>query len=117
MNMPFDADYADLEVGGEIIPAGSTVMVSVVAANHDPAWFESPDNFMPGSRDHSHLSFGYGIQHCLGPPVARLEGRIAINAALYRYSAMQLGVQAADLEWRPSIRSHGLRSLPVLLKP
>jgi cytochrome P450 len=107
----------DLEVGGEVIPAGSTVMVSVAAANHDPARFESPDNFMPGSRDHSHLSFGYGIHHCLGAPLAWLEGRIAINAALHRYPAMQLGVPATDLQWRPSIRSHGLRSLPVLLKP
>jgi cytochrome P450 len=107
----------DLEMGEKIIPAGSTVMVAVAAANHDPARFESPDNFMPGSGDHNHLSFGYGIHHCLGAPLARMEGRIAINAALHRYPAMQLGVPATDLQWRPSIRSHGLRSLPVLLKP
>ena len=107
----------DLEVGGKIIPAGSTVMVSVAAVNHDPARFESPDSFMPGSNDRGHLSFGYGVHHCLGAPLARMEGRIAINAALQRYPAMQLDVAATDLQWRPSIRSHGLRSLPVLLKP
>lgn len=107
----------DLEVGGQVIPAGDTVMVSVAAANHDPALFKSPESFMPGFRDHSHLSFGYGIHHCLGAPLARLEGRIAVSAALRRYPAMQLGVPSAGLEWRPSIRSHGLRSLPVLLKP
>lgn len=106
----------DLELGGETIPAGDTVMVSLAAANHDPARFESPDSFAPGRRDRGHLAFGYGIHHCLGAPLARLEGRIAIEAALRRYPAMELTVPVSDLAWRPSIRSHGLRSLPVLLK-
>jgi len=107
----------DLELGGVTIPAGDTVMISLAAANHDPARFEAPETFMSGRRDRGHLTFGYGIHHCLGAPLARLEGRIAIDSALRRYPAMQLADPSADLAWRPSIRSHGLRSLPVLVKP
>ncbi len=106
----------DLELGGASIEAGDTVMVSLAAANHDPARFESPDAFVPDRGDLGYLSFGHGIHHCLGAPLARLEGRIAIDHALRRYPDMELAAPAADLVWRPSIRSHGLRSLPVRLK-
>jgi cytochrome P450 len=106
----------NLRLGGATIPAGDTVMISLAAANHDPARFESPDTFEPDRHDRGHLAFGHGIHHCLGAPLARLEGRIAIDSALRRYPAMQLADPAADLAWRPSIRSHGLRSLPVLIK-
>ncbi len=106
----------DLELGGAAIAAGDTVMVSLAAANHDPARFESPGVFMPGRHDSGHLAFGYGIHHCLGVPLARLEGRIAIDSILRRYPAIQLADPVADLTWRPSIRSHGLRFLPVLIK-
>jgi len=106
----------DLELGGATIPAGDTVMISLAAANHDPARFGSPGAFEPGRRDRGHLAFGYGIHHCLGASLARLEGRIAIDSALRRYPAMQLAAPVADLAWRPTIRSHGLRSLPVLIK-
>jgi cytochrome P450 len=128
--MPFDADYirdpyaamARLRDDGPVhqvtTPDGRPLWLvtrfSLAAANHDPARFESPDTFVPERRDRGHLTFGNGIHHCLGAPLARLEGRIAIDSALRRYPAMALA-DPAELAWRPSIRSHGLRSLPVRL--
>lgn len=105
----------DVEIGGTTIPAGDTIMISLAAANHDPAQFESPDTVIPARRDRGHLAFGYGIHHCLGAHLARAEGTIGIDMVLRRYPTMRLAVPARDLAWRSSIRTHGLQSLPVVL--
>lgn len=105
----------DVEIGGTTIPAGDTVLISLAAANRDPGRFENPGAVIPDRRDRGHLAFGYGIHHCLGAHLARAEGAIGIGTVLRRYPDMQLAVPARDLAWRPSIRTHGLQSLPVVL--
>ncbi len=107
----------DVEISGVTIPAGDTVMISLAAANRDPSRFENPGTVIPDRRDRGHLAFGHGIHHCLGAHLARAEGSIGIGAVLRRYPAIQLAVPARDLAWRPSIRTHGLQSLPVILTP
>jgi cytochrome P450 len=103
----------ELEVGGVRIPAGDTVLLSVASAGRDPGRYPDPDTFDPARRDSPHLGFGHGIHFCLGAPLARLEGEVAIGALLGRFPDLALGVPAADLRWRPSFRVRGLRALPV----
>ena len=79
----------DVEVEGQVIPRGSVVSLILAAANHDPAVFDSPDDFQPG-RDVSHLAFGRGIHHCLGAPLARLEAEVAITRFFERFPKARL---------------------------
>jgi cytochrome P450 len=78
-------------IGGVEIPAGSTVALLLVAANHDPRQFPSPDQFQadrPNARQH--LTFGRGIHTCPGSPLARAEGRISIENLLQRTRNIRL---------------------------
>ena len=59
------------------------------------------------------LAFGRGIHYCLGSPLARLEGEIAINTMLQRLPNLRLAVEPSQLEWRLVPLFHGLTSLPV----
>ncbi|WP_431046525.1 cytochrome P450 family protein [Streptomyces sp. P1-3] len=104
---------ADTEIGGVTVPAGETVLVSLAAANRDPAHFNEPDR--PNlHRGHSgHLALGHGIHYCLGAPLARLETEIALSALLERFPRLRLGVPREELRHRPTIRARGLISLPV----
>jgi cytochrome P450 len=96
------------------IPAGEFVMISLLAANAGDARFDDPrelDVTRPGG---GHLAFGHGIHYCLGAPLARLEGEIAIGRLLARFPSLRLAVDPAELHWRTSTLVHGLRELPVI---
>ncbi|MEU7201316.1 cytochrome P450 [Streptomyces sp. NPDC045470] len=101
-----------LTLGGAEIAAGDVVLVSPGAANRDPARFTDPDALVPG-RASGHLSFGHGPHHCLGAPLARLEGRIAFHALLTRFPDLRLAVPPAELPWRHTRLMRGLAHLPV----
>ncbi|WKX68810.1 cytochrome P450 [Streptomyces sp. XD-27] len=104
---------ADMEIGGVAVPAGETVLLSLAAANRDPAHFNEPDR-LDIHRSHSgHLALGHGIHYCLGASLARLETEIALSALLKRFPRLRLGVPREELRHRPSIRARGLISLPV----
>ena len=62
-----------------------------------------------------HLAFGHGIHHCLGAPLARMEGEIAFGALLSRFPGMTLAAPPASLRWRPSTLIRSLETLPVRL--
>jgi len=106
-----------LELGGMEIPAGSTILVSLLAANRDPAHFAEPDSFCPARKDNQHFGFGYGVHFCIGAPLARLEGQVALGSVLDRFPDLELTTPAAELGWRPSSVMHGLNALPVRLRP
>jgi cytochrome P450 len=106
----------EVEIGGVKIPAGDTVLLSLASANRDPSRFANPDGLDGRRADNPHLAFGYGIHYCLGAPLARLEGEIAIGTVLRRFPALALAVPADQLRWRASVRSHSLRDLPVTLQ-
>ncbi|SPM32031.1 Cytochrome P450, partial [Mycobacterium terramassiliense] len=80
----------DCELGGLAIPAGTTVSVSVAAANRDPARYPDPDRFDPTRKNIAHLTFGGGPHLCLGMHLARMEGTVAINALLDRLPELRL---------------------------
>src|SRR5690349_17414749 len=91
------------EVGGTEITLDSLVFVLIAAANRDPAQFPHPEVFDIGRSPNEHLSFGGGIHFCLGAPLSRLEGAIAIEAVLKKYARLTLAVPDEKLEYRGSI--------------
>ncbi|MCA1609744.1 MAG: cytochrome P450 [Acidobacteria bacterium] len=103
----------DVEVGGAAIPRGSLVYAVLASANRDERQFPDPD-VLDLSRDpNRHLAFGLGVHFCLGAPLARLEGRIAIMTLLRRAPDLRLAVPDASLRWRRGLVLRGLESLPV----
>jgi pimeloyl-[acyl-carrier protein] synthase len=91
----------DTEVYGRQIGRGDAVILLLGSANHDPAVFSDPDRLDITRTDNRHLGFGAGIHVCLGAPLARLEGRIAIQALLTRYPHMRL--VAGKPQWREDL--------------
>jgi cytochrome P450 len=73
----------DVELEGGKLPAGATVLLLLGAANRDERKFPDPDRFDVERNPQDHVAFGYGIHYCLGAPLARLEGRIALEALLF----------------------------------
>ncbi|MFG3658718.1 cytochrome P450 [Streptomyces sp. NPDC047706] len=100
----------DVEIAGVTVPRGATVLIASAIADRDPARFTDPDRLDLARQDNGHLAFGHGIHYCLGAPLARLEGQIAIGTALRRLPDLALAVPPAELTWRPG----GLRG-PVRL--
>lgn len=103
----------DVEVAGVTIPRGSLVLVGIVAANTDGARFERPERLDVAREDNHHVAFGHGPHYCLGAPLARLEGRIAIGSLIRRFPDLRLAVRPDQLRWRPGVSLRGLVSLPV----
>ena len=112
---PVQADFrrvlADCEVNGFAMRQRDNIVVLLGAANRDPDVFENPDRLDVGRSEGSHLSFGRGIHHCLGAPLARLEGRIVLEVLLDRFFSISL--LADRLQFRKSIVLRGLQSLPI----
>lgn len=103
-------------VGEVEIPPGEFVYIALLAANHDDARFSEPDILDITRADNPHLAFGHGIHHCLGAPLARLEGEIAFGRLLGRFRSITLDGTFDDLTYRRSILVRGLNSLPVRLR-
>jgi len=100
------------EVDGERIEKGELVSLMLGAANRDPNQFPDPDRLNISRQENRHIGFGYGIHFCLGGPLARIEGQIAISALLRRLPSLRLASE--ELEWRQDVSVRGLRALPVV---
>lgn len=85
------------------------------AANRDPAVFPDPDRFDVARTPNKHLTFAAGIHFCLGAPLARLEGQIAIATLLRRLGEFRLADQRLD--WLDSMILRGVKSLKVSFSP
>ena len=107
----------DLEVAGKRIPAGNVVFCMLGAANRDPEVFVDPDRLDLGRRPNPHLTFGGGIHHCLGAPLARMAAQVAFGRISARWSTVQVDEHRA--RWRDRINTRTLEFLPlrVSLKP
>lgn len=103
-----------MQAGGVELAAGDFSMVLIGSANRDPAVFDEPDALDLGRTENPHLGFGFGIHHCLGAPLARLEAQIALGALLRR---AELHGPAGELVQKENIILRGLASLPVELSP
>jgi len=105
---------ADVDVGGVLVRRGDLVLVSLAAANRDPAMFGTPMEVDVARADNQHLAFGRGIHTCLGAALARLEAQIAISTVLRRLPNLRLAVPREKLVWRPSgLHLRGLAALPL----
>ncbi len=104
-----------VDIGEITIPAGDIVVTGLLAANRDPACTAQPNTLDITRTDNPHLTFGHGIHHCLGAPLARLESRIALGTLLTRFPKLRLAVPAEQLTWRPSTLMNGLAALPVAI--
>ena len=104
-----------LEIGDVTIPAGAQVIVNLAAADRDSVHVERPDQLDVARSGVRHLGFGHGIHFCLGAPLARLEGRLALGGLVDRFPQMRLAVPAGQLHWAhgDGLVLRGLTSLPV----
>jgi cytochrome P450 len=104
---------AEMDIAGTVIPPGELVMVSLPGANRDPKRFPDPGTYDLARAGETHMAFGHGIHHCLGMPLARLEGRIALRALAEAVPDLELAVPAGGLRRAPSLLINGLEALPV----
>jgi cytochrome P450 PksS len=104
-----------LDFAGVTIPTGSLVYGLIASANRDETQFDSPERLDLGREKNRHLAFGQGIHYCLGAPLARLEGQIAIRKLLGRAPRLRLVVPQSALRWRKGLNLRGLEKLPVAL--
>jgi cytochrome P450 PksS len=105
----------DVELAGVTIPRGALVLVAIVSANADEARFPEPERLNVARGESRHLAFGLGPHYCLGAPLARMEGRIALAGLIRCFPNLRLAVPVEQLRWRPGVSLRGLVSLPVLL--
>lgn len=103
----------DLELGGQAIRAGDAVLVQLDSANRDESVFASAGDLDFGRELNHHVAFGFGVHHCVGAPLARLELRVLLSTLVRRLPDLRLAIPAADLEWRRDGLMRGVSSLPV----
>jgi cytochrome P450 len=106
----------DTVVGGTAIAAGMGVFVIIAAANRDPAQFKDPEKFDIARESNEHVAFGEGIHFCIGAPLARMEGSIAICSALERFPDLRLKNPDAPVTYKGSYFLRGLSRLEMALK-
>jgi cytochrome P450 len=103
----------DVTIAGVTIPRGGMVFAVIASANRDERQFVNPDTLDITREPNKHLAFGLAAHFCLGAPLARLEGQIAINTLLRRVPDLRLTVAPYVLRWRRGLVLRGLESLPV----
>jgi cytochrome P450 len=106
----------DVEVSGVEIKTNTPIFVIVAAANRDPAQFPEAHRFDITRTPNDHLAFGNGIHFCLGAPLARMEGAIAITAALEQFPRLRIAEPDASLTYKGSYFLRGLSSLKMALE-
>ncbi|MFL6205387.1 MAG: cytochrome P450 [Acidimicrobiales bacterium] len=108
-----------VELGGATIPSGAQVIICLAAACRDDDHYSDPDALDLERAESRHLAFGHGIHHCLGAPLARLEGHLALGTLLRRFPELRLAVPSDELHWGhgDGLVLRGLSELPVLPGP
>ena len=106
----------DVKVAGTTIPRGELVLAVLGSANRDERHFENPDALDLARDPNRHVAFGRGgVHHCLGAPLARIEGQIAVGAFLRRFPEASLAVRPDSLRWRRGLFLRGLKRLPLVV--
>jgi cytochrome P450 len=103
----------DITIGGVVIPRGEMVLVVIDSADRDPEQFPNPETLDINRDINRHVAFGMGPHYCLGAPLARLEGQIAINTLLCRVPNLRLKAAPETLTWKPGLVLRGLHTLPL----
>lgn len=105
----------DITVSGVTIPRGDLVFAVLASANRDERQFKDPNTLDLGREPNKHVSFGLGIHYCLGAPLARLEGQLALQTLVNRFPNLRLATPAESLKWRTGVLMRGPKKLPVKL--
>lgn len=105
---------ADVELGGVPIRKGEAVVPLNSSANHDEAHFADPETFDITRTPGPHMGFGHGIHFCLGAPLARIQGQVALSALFDRFPKLRLAVAPEDLVWRPPLSVRGPLAVPIM---
>lgn len=105
----------DVTVSGVNILQGDVVIVMVGSANHDETQFPDPEAFDIMREPNKHLAFGQGLHFCIGAPLARMEGQIALMTLFRRFPDLRLAQEPNTLRWRKSLIVRGLEKLPVVI--
>ncbi|HEY2812362.1 MAG TPA: cytochrome P450 [Acidimicrobiales bacterium] len=110
---------APVETGGVTIPVGAQVIICLAAANRDTEQYAEPDALDIDRTESRHLAFGHGVHHCLGAPLARMEGHLAFGSLLRRFPELQLAVPSEELHWGhgDGLVLRGLSELPIIPGP
>lgn len=106
----------DMTIAGTTIRKGELVFAALASANRDESIFANPNMLDLSREPNRHLSFGQGAHYCVGAPLARLEGSIALNALVERFPKMRLATAADKLIWRKGAALRGLEALSVRLR-
>jgi len=101
----------EMEICGQRIPKGWTVLCMFGAANRDPKQFKEPNQLNLQRLNNQHLAFGAGPHFCIGNQLARLEGQVAIMSLVKRFPGMKL--TGPRPEWADTFGLRGLKTLPV----
>jgi hypothetical protein len=111
----FRTALAPIELPGcEVLGEGETIILMLVGANRDPQIFDEPNRFdIHRHNARKHLAFGFGVHHCLGAALARMEAEATWRHLLARFPDPQAWSLAGTPVPNPSRMIHGLRSLPV----
>jgi len=96
---------------GKTLRPGERVFLLMNAANRDPRAYADPDRVDLGRDGVPHLTFGFGPHICLGFPLARLEGQVALPAVLARWRRIELA--PGRLEWLDSMVLRGMKAMPL----
>lgn len=96
------------------ISQGDVVVVVIGSANHDETQFPDPEAFDITREPNKHLAFGQGLHFCIGAPLARMEGQIALMTLFRRFPKLRLAQEPETLRWRKSLIVRGLEKLPVV---
>ena len=102
-----------IQIAGVAIPEGALVYGLISSANRDDSQFDAPERLDLGRTKNRHLAFGQGIHYCLGAPLARLEGRIALRRLIERLPGLRLAVPESALLWRKGLNLRALETLPL----
>ncbi len=103
----------DVEVLGQVVPAGSVMLNLIASANRDESRFTDPELFNIHRRDPPHMTFGRGIHSCLGMALARVEGRVVMEEILKRFPDWTVDTDNAQLSSSSSTR--GWDTMPVFV--
>lgn len=105
----------DMTIDSVNISQGDLVVAVIGSANHDETQFPNPETFNIARQPNKHVAFGQGAHFCLGAPLARLEGQIALTTLFRRFPNLHLAQAAESLRWRKSLIIRGLEELPVAI--
>ncbi len=105
----------EVELGGVKLPKGAPLLAMLGSANRDEAYFPDGDRFDMARTGPKNLYFGHGVHFCLGAQLARMEGRLALEALLDRVGRLERGPD--PMTWHRTLVVRGPGSVPVVLHP